>query len=167
LSDEENVPAEQPSTEADARLPLSDGYPRRAEHTQAAEEKGAKAADGQHPTKAAGMTASYRYPKTARVRRRAEFVSLQRDGSRRHTAHLIVIRRPAHERTRLGVTVSKRIGNAVVRNRVKRLLREAFRHRQIEIQPPLDVVVIAKPGAEKLTYAQAATEFARGLGLET
>lgn len=166
--DEEDVPAEQPATEAHARLPFSDGYPRRPEHTQAAEEKGAKAPDREHPAKAAGMTASYRYPKTARVRRRAEFVSLQRDGGRRHTAHLIVIRRPAHnERTRLGVTVSKRIGNAVVRNRVKRLLREAFRHRQIEIQPPLDVVVIAKPGAENLTYAQAATEFARGLGLET
>src|SRR5215813_14739475 len=92
VSDEENVPAEQPSTEADSRLPFSDGYPRWAEHAQAAEEKGAKAPDRQHPAKTAGMTASYLYPKTARVRRRAEFVSLQRDGSRRHTAHLIVIR---------------------------------------------------------------------------
>ena len=89
---------------------------------------------------------------------------MQRDGRRRHTTHLVVIQRPASgPRSRLGVTVSKRIGNAVVRNRVKRLVREVFRHRQGHITPPVDVVVIAKPGAERLTYAQAATEFAKAL----
>jgi ribonuclease P protein component len=110
------------------------------------------------------LRASRSYPKSARIRRRREYLALQRDGRRRHTAHLVVIQRIASgPRSRLGVTVSKRIGNAVVRNRVKRLVREVFRHRQGCITPPVDVVVIAKPGAECLTYAEAATELAKAL----
>jgi ribonuclease P protein component len=92
---------------------------------------------------------------------------LQREGRRRHTPHLVVIRKAVSgSRSRLGITVSKRIGNAVVRNRVKRLLREVFRLRQADMTPPIDLVVIAKPGAENLTYAQAATEFAKALELD-
>jgi len=109
---------------------------------------------------------SERFPKAARVRRRAEYLALQRDGRRFHTPHLVLLRRPAvGARPRLGVTVSKRIGNAVVRNRVKRLVREVFRVRQASIRPPIDLVVIAKPGAERLTYAQVAAEFAKSLAI--
>jgi ribonuclease P protein component len=106
------------------------------------------------------------FPKAARLRRRGEFLTLQRGGRRRHTDHLVVIRHPGRgSASRLGVTVSARVGNAVTRNRVKRLLREIFRARRAELTPPVDVVVIAKPGAAILTYAQAASEFALGLDL--
>ena len=108
------------------------------------------------------MTARCLYPKAVRIRRRREFIALQRQGRRRHSAHFVVIQNPASSSTsRLGVTVSKRVGNAVMRNRVKRLVREVFRHRQAELRPPTDIVVIAKPGANTLTYAQAATELER------
>ena len=104
------------------------------------------------------------YPKEARIRRRAEFLELQRKGRRRHTEHLVVIRHSARGPvSRLGVTVSRRIGNAVVRNRVKRVLREIFRQRRAMLTPPQDVVVIAKPGADTVSYAQAAIEFSHAV----
>jgi len=104
------------------------------------------------------------YPKAVRIRRRSEFLALQRDGRRRHTSHFVVIRQPsAAAASRLGVTVSARIGNAVVRNQVKRLVREVFRNRRTDLVPANDVLVIAKPGASALTYAQAATELERVL----
>ena len=112
------------------------------------------------------MAGSCSYPKAARVRRRREFLRLQRVGRRHHTAHLVVIKWPASGPvSRLGVTASKRIGNAVVRNRIKRMVREAFRLCRGDIQPPVDIVVIAKADADKLSYAQAATELRASLQL--
>jgi ribonuclease P protein component len=58
----------------------------------------------------------------------------------------VVIQTPGQARTsRLGVTVSSRVGNAVVRNRVKRLVRDIFRNRRLSLPAIVDVVVIASP----------------------
>lgn len=111
-----------------------------------------------------GSSASY--PKSARLRRRREFLLLQREGRRRHTPHFVVIRTPARTgESRVGITVSSRVGDAVTRNRLKRYVREIFRQRRTALAAPVDVVVIAKPGAHTLTHAQAATEIERALEL--
>ena len=105
------------------------------------------------------------FPKALRLRRRRQFLSIQRDGTRRHTTHLVFIRgRGETDLPRLGVTVSARVGNSVRRNRIKRLLREVFRHQRTNLAP-CDLVVIAKSGAGELTYDQAVREFSEALGL--
>lgn len=66
---------------------------------------------------------------------------------------------PNHlERKRLGITTSRRVGAAVKRNRIKRLLREFFRLHKTCFPPASDIVFIAKPGADKLDYARLREE---------
>jgi ribonuclease P protein component len=64
---------------------------------------------------------------------------------------------------RLGITASRRVGNAVVRSRAKRLIREAFRATRSLWPPGIDLVVIVKraPGESKLTHVVAEWEAAR------
>ena len=68
--------------------------------------------------------------------------------------------RPVTTGPRLGLVVTKRLGKAVQRNRVKRLLREFFRRHRKHL-PPIDLVVMAKKGAEGLVYHQVEEELGR------
>ena len=83
----------------------------------------------------------------ARVRRRREYLAIGRTAQRRQTRHFVVLSARRDDGTRLGVTVSRKIGGAVVRNAVKRRVREAFRRNRKRLLPGHDFVVIAKPGA--------------------
>jgi len=97
------------------------------------------------------------YPPSARVRRRADYRRIQASRSRTHTRHFLVVIVPSAVQ-RLGITVTKKIGNAVVRNRVKRVLREVFRRNRALFPPATDIVFIAKHGAGKLGYADVLGE---------
>ena len=61
---------------------------------------------------------------------------------------------------RLGLSVSRRVGNAVVRNQWKRRLREAFRRHRDELPPGIDLVIIPRQGV-KPTYAAVVTSLLR------
>lgn len=99
------------------------------------------------------------FPKRARLRKRPEFKTLARKGGKTHTPHFVVITQENDRcETRLGVTVSSKVGNAVVRNRVKRVLRELFRRYRHEIRPNKDVLIIARKGAAKLSLWEVTDE---------
>lgn len=77
-----------------------------------------------------------------------DFQQIQQQGRRVRQAHLLVVYLPAGaERSRFGITVSRKVGNAVVRNRVKRWLREAIRRESPALGGRWDVVFIAHPSS--------------------
>lgn len=77
---------------------------------------------------------------------------MQRHGRRVHGAHLVVLHLGnGADAPRFGLTVSRKVGNAVVRNRVKRWLREALRRQRAGVGG-VDVVVVARPSAATAGY---------------
>ena len=109
----------------------------------------------------ASPSPSYRLPKQDRLRERSDFLSVQGSGQKVITPHFLWFAKPSSVGTlRFGVTVSKRVGTAVVRNRVKRLLREAFRHNKALFASALDVVAIARSEAASVALAHVQRELA-------
>ncbi len=103
------------------------------------------------------------FPKRHRLLRRSSYLRVQKEGGRVHTPHFVMLLLPAAER-RLGVTVGKRIGCAVQRNRVKRLVREVFRRNQELFPADFDVVLVARAGAPRLDYEAVRAELERAQG---
>ena len=92
-------------------------------------------------------------PKYERLLKRKDFVNLNRAERRYLTEHFTVIfKENGLNISRLGITVSKRVGKAVKRNRIKRLLREFFRLNKKIFPKGFDVIFIANKGAEGLVY---------------
>jgi ribonuclease P protein component len=91
---------------------------------------------------------SARLPKTKRLRKRLDFLRVQRAGRRVAGAHFILAACPGSGR--VGITVSKSVGNAVTRNRVKRLVREVVRKEDL-VREHLDIVIIARSSASRVS----------------
>ncbi|MEJ7796999.1 MAG: ribonuclease P protein component [Solirubrobacteraceae bacterium] len=90
--------------------------------------------------------------KRGRLSRSAEFERAYRQGRSHSNRHLVIYAFPrgSGEQARLGVSVSRKVGGAVDRNRVKRLLREAYAAELSAVPAGHDVVLVARPGAREL-----------------
>ena len=107
------------------------------------------------------MAAGFRLGRDRRIRRRADFVRVQKSGRAVRTRHfvLLVAARDTPGPSRLGVVAAKSTGVAVVRNRIKRLCRESFRLAPELLPAGVDLVVIAKPGAGNLGLRDVQAEW--------
>jgi len=91
---------------------------------------------------------------------------LQREGRRETVCHFTVItRHRQHPPSRLGITTSRKVGGAPTRNRIRRFVREFFRRHRVDLTPPRDVLVIARPSAAGIGYADVDHELTRALRL--
>lgn len=93
-------------------------------------------------------------PKQLRIRLRRDYRRVQGRGRKLRQGALLCLFVPgADPHSRIGITVSRKVGNAVNRNRVKRWLREAIRHERGDLRGTWDVVFIAHPRAAQANAA--------------
>jgi ribonuclease P protein component len=104
-----------------------------------------------------------RFQRADRILHSRDFQRVGRIGKRLSSRNFVILTTPSRElesdeRRRLGVTVSRRVGNAVTRNRVKRGIREWFRRLRNQLEEGADVIVIARAAAAELTSAEIAAD---------
>jgi ribonuclease P protein component len=104
--------------------------------------------------------ADERFPWQHRILKSADYRSLY-NGGRRLDAGKFVLFGRANElgHHRLGLTVSRKVGGAVIRNRIKRLFREIFRRSSAEIPSHYDLVVNARRVCATVSYAVLREDF--------
>lgn len=102
------------------------------------------------------------FPREARLVGRGDFDAVYRTGKRRSSSYFTVFFR-ANERpqSRFGFSIKKALGGAVVRNRIRRRLREMVRCRRLEILAGWDIVIHPKSAVAKAPFAALTADLLR------
>lgn len=148
-SNETNIPAQQPATQAYTRISCAHGHQGRTEGDKS------PACQGTRPPDPVGLPVTgSRFPKRSRLSSPAQFREAFARGKRCNTDFFTVIAVPnGLDYARLGLAVSKRKARlAVQRNRLKRLIRESFRVNQQRLSG-VDIVVIPRAPANGASSA--------------
>lgn len=94
-----------------------------------------------------------------RLRKRSQFLQVYRQGQSVHTRTLVLyFLRNDGENHRIGITASRKIGKAVVRNRIKRALREIFRNYEV-LMPAMDLVLNTKKASASASFAELREDY--------
>ena len=110
-----------------------------------------------------GRPRRYSFPKAKRLTSPAEFLRVKIEGrvQRGGLLALAVLETAELNNLRAGFVTSKRVGTAVIRNRVRRRLREIFRRHQNAVRPGIWIVMVARPAAARASYQQLEDEWLR------
>jgi ribonuclease P protein component len=110
-----------------------------------------------------GRTPPFRFPKAQRLTRPVEFLRVKAEGKSQRGAALIVavLDTSSASKSRVGFVTSKRVGGAVVRNRIRRRLREIVRRHPEAVPGGIWMVVIARPAAARARSAVLEDEWLR------
>jgi ribonuclease P protein component len=102
-----------------------------------------------------------KFTRAMRIKQGRDFSRVRQEGDRRVAGCLIVNwrRLPAGSLPRLGVVTGKRIGNAVVRNRARRLMREVFRVHQHDFAQAVDLVLVARASIAGKAFSGVEKDF--------
>ena len=115
----------------------------------------------------AGVRPSEGLPRSGRIQKRADFLRAYENGTKTHGRFVVVfVLGNERDEARFGVTVTKKFGNAVVRNRAKRWVREVFRRVRLPLgisTKKVDIVVNVKPSATDVEFRDFATDLERTL----
>ena len=119
--------------------------------------------EGRNPRPSGGQKPRLRFPKAARLTQTAEFARVRAEGRPIHGKMITlgVLKGCGEKDGRVGIVTSRRVGNAVIRNLVRRRLRELFRAIRPRLIPGLWLVVVAKSPAAKATSAALGEEFSQ------
>jgi ribonuclease P protein component len=109
----------------------------------------------------AGTPARLGLGRDSRLKLGRDFARVKQSGRRLVNGCLIAnwLTLPDESASRVGVVVSKKVGDAVVRNRAKRLLRETFRVHQHEFNQPLDLVLVARSSIVGRAFVEVEKDF--------
>lgn len=157
---EKDVPAQPDPAQTPPRISRAQGDQGRP--------SGARTPSGQGPQTAVGLTAVAR-PAAGRLdtlKKRADFLALKNAPKTGARAFLLVRknREDGSERVRIGLTVTRKLGGAVIRNRIKRRLRAVAREVFPQFaEPGCDYAIIARPPARTQNYADLLDDMKRAL----
>jgi ribonuclease P protein component len=94
----------------------------------------------------------FSFKKEDRILKRSEFLELTQSGRKLQNDCVIAFFAPGrYNRPRLGITVTRKVGSAAQRNRIKRLIREYFRLNRQHLKQNRDINIVAKPKAADLS----------------
>ena len=168
IRDEKDLPTQQHEPKTNPWVPRSHEDCGRSRSYKTQTHKRTKASECANPSKTvSGLKSTGSrsdFPKSARLLARKDFLAIQNEGNRCHSRHFVVITsRSGNVRPRLGITASRKFGNAIARNKIKRRLREIFRLQQEKLETGYDILIIPKFKARHLSFAQTQNELERVL----
>jgi len=89
------------------------------------------------------------------LKKNKDFQIVYKEGKSLANKYLVMYKRKnGSDKNRLGISVSKKVGNSVVRHRIIRLLKESYRLQEDRFINGLDIVVIARPSAKDISYRE-------------